>query len=90
MTRPRRRLWRVFFWIAIAAILIEVLGLTSTFVEQHRRRVGSAAGLLPDQIASIVHLWPSLQGLQRKDVLAAISWAGLSYRITPDAPSITP
>jgi two-component system, OmpR family, osmolarity sensor histidine kinase EnvZ len=90
VTRPRRRLWRVFFWIAIAAILIEVLGLTSTFVEQHRRRVGSAAGLLPDQIASIVHLWPSLQGLQRKDVLAAISWAGLSYRITPDAPSITP
>jgi signal transduction histidine kinase len=80
----------VFFWIAIVAILIEVLGLTSTFVEQHRRRVGNAAGLLPDQIASIVHLWPSLQGSQRKDVLAAISWAGLSYRITPDAPSITP
>jgi two-component system osmolarity sensor histidine kinase EnvZ len=88
--RPRRRLWRVFFWIAIAAMLIEVLGLTSTFVEQHRRRVGNAAGLLPDQIASIVHLWPSLQPSQRKDVLAAISWAGLSYRITPDAPSITP
>ena len=90
MTRPRRRLWRVFFWIAIAAILIEVLGLTATFVEQHRRRVGNAAGLLPDQISSIVHLWPSLQGSQRKDVLAAISWAGLSYRITPDAPIITP
>jgi two-component system osmolarity sensor histidine kinase EnvZ len=90
VTLPRRRLWRVFFWIAIAAILIEVLGLTSTFVEQHRRRVGNAAGLLPDQIASIVHLWPSLQSSQRKDVLAAISWAGLSYRVTFDPPIITP
>jgi two-component system, OmpR family, osmolarity sensor histidine kinase EnvZ len=88
MTKPRRRLWRVFFWIAIAAILIEALGLTSTFVEQHRRRVGGAAGLLPDQIAAIVHLWPSLQGTQRHDVLAAISWVGLSYRVTPDAPVV--
>jgi len=90
VTPPRRRLWRVFFWIAIAAILIEVLGLTSTFVEQHRRRVGNAAGLLPDQIASIVHLWPSLQSSQRKDVLAAISGAGLSYRVTFDRPIVTP
>jgi two-component system, OmpR family, osmolarity sensor histidine kinase EnvZ len=90
VTLPRRRLWRVFFWIAIAAILIEVLGLTSTFVEQHRRRVGSAAGLLPDQIASIVHLWPSLQSSPRKDVLSAISWAGLSYRVTFDPPIVTP
>jgi two-component system, OmpR family, osmolarity sensor histidine kinase EnvZ len=90
VTLPRRRLWRAFFWIAIAAILIEVLGLTSTFVEQHRRRVGSAAGLLPDQIASILHLWPSLQSSQRKDVLAAISWAGLSYRVTSDPPIVTP
>lgn len=90
MTLPRRRLWRVLFWIAIAAILIEVLGLTSTFVEQHRRRSGNAAGLLPDQIASVVHLWPSLQRSQREDVLMAISWAGLSYRISSDPPVVTP
>ena len=89
MTLPRRRLWRVFFWIAIAAILIEVLGLTATFVEQHRRRVGRDAGLLPDQIASIVHLWPSLQKSQRQDVLAAISGAGLSYRVMPEGPVVT-
>jgi two-component system osmolarity sensor histidine kinase EnvZ len=90
VTLPRRRLWRLFFWIAIAAILIEVLGLTATFVEQQRRRIGRDAGLLPDQIAAIVHLWPSLQPSQRKDVLAAISWAGLSYRVTPDAPVVLP
>jgi signal transduction histidine kinase len=80
----------VFFWIAIAAILIEVLGLTATFVEQQRRRIGRDAGLLPDQIAAIVHLWPSLQPSQRKDVLSAISWAGLSYRVTTDAPVVLP
>jgi two-component system, OmpR family, osmolarity sensor histidine kinase EnvZ len=90
VTLPRRRLWRVFFWIAIVAILIEVLGLTSTFVEQHRRRIGSAAGLLPDQIAAIVHLWPSLQRSQRQDVLAAISWAGLSYRVISETPVVAP
>jgi two-component system osmolarity sensor histidine kinase EnvZ len=90
VTLPRRRLWRVFFWVAIAAILIEVLGLTSTFIEQHQRRIGRAAGLLPDQIAAIVHLWPSLQTSQRKDVLSAISGAGLSYRVTSDPPVVAP
>ena len=43
MTLPRRRLWRLFFWIAVIAILVELLGLTSTFVEARRRRVGEAA-----------------------------------------------
>lgn len=90
MKAPRRRLWRVFFWIAIVAILVEVLGLTSTFVELHRRRVGNAAGLVPDQIAAVVHLWPSLEVSQRQDVLAAISWAGLSYRITSEPPIAAP
>ena len=86
MTIPRRRLWRAFFWIAAIALLVEVLGLTSTFIELHRQRVGGAAGLVPDQIAAVVHLWPSLGQSQRKDLLAAISWAGLSYRVTPEAP----
>jgi len=86
---PRRRLWRVFFWIAVVAILVEVLALTSTFIEAHRRRVGLAAGLVPDQIAALVHLWPGLSEQQRKEVLAAISWAGLYVRVTPDAPSVS-
>jgi two-component system, OmpR family, osmolarity sensor histidine kinase EnvZ len=83
---PRRRLWRAFFWIAAVAILIEVLGLTSTFVELHRQTTDDAAGLAPDQIAAVAHLWPSLSETQRRGVLAAISWAGLSYRITSEAP----
>ena len=58
MTLPRRKLWRFFFWIAFAAILLEVLGLTNTFLELHRRNRGSTAGLAPDQIAGVVHLWP--------------------------------
>jgi hypothetical protein len=65
VTVPRRRLRRAFFWIAIIAILVEVLALTSTFVELHRRRGGSAAGLVPDQIVAVVRLWPSLEESQR-------------------------
>lgn len=90
MKVPRRRLWRVFFWIAIVAILVEVLALTSTFAELHRRRVGGAAGLVPDQIAAVVRLWPSLEESQRQNVLSAISWAGLSYRITSQPPIAAP
>ncbi len=89
MTVPRRRLWRFFFWIAVVAILVEVLGLTSTFVEERRRRVGNAAGLVPDQIAALVRLWPGLNESQRKDVLGAISWAGLNYRVTPAVPPLS-
>jgi len=87
VTVPRRRLWRVFFWVAVIAILVEVLGLTSTFVELRRRRVGEAAGLVPDQIAAVVHLWPTLGQAQRKDLLTATSWAGLNFRVTPEAPA---
>ena len=86
MTVPRRRLWRVFFWVAIVAILVEVLGLTSTFVELRRHRIGDAAGLVPDQIAAVVRLWPSLAPAQRRDMLTATSWAGLNFHITSDAP----
>ena len=86
MTLPRRRLWRLFFWIALFAILVEVLGLTSTFVEARRRRVGNDAGLVPDQIASVVHLWPGLDEPQRKDVLRASSSAGLNFSISPEGP----
>jgi two-component system, OmpR family, osmolarity sensor histidine kinase EnvZ len=82
----RIRLWRVFFWLAAIAVVLEVLGLTSTFVEMRRQRVGGAAGLVPDQIAAVVRLWRSLDEPQRKDVLTAISGAGLSYRVTPEAP----
>ena len=82
----RIRLWRLFFWIAAIALVLEILGLTSTFIEMRRQRVGGAAGLVPDQIAAVVHLWRSLGETQRKDVLTAISGAGLSYRVTPEAP----
>jgi signal transduction histidine kinase len=74
------------FWIAVLAILIEVLALTSTFVEAVKRRAGSGVGLVPDQIAAVVHLLPQLSGPQSSDVLVAISWAGLSYRLTREAP----
>jgi two-component system, OmpR family, osmolarity sensor histidine kinase EnvZ len=83
---PRRRWWRVFFWIAVAAILVEVLALTSTFMEAHRRRIGSAAGLVPDQIAAVVHLWPSLDHAQRREMLRAISWPGLNVHVGADGP----
>jgi two-component system osmolarity sensor histidine kinase EnvZ len=86
VTLPRRRLWRFFFWIALFAILVEVLGLTSTFVEARRRRVGNDAGLVPDQIASVVHLWTGLDESQRKDVLRASSSAGLNFRVSPEGP----
>jgi two-component system, OmpR family, osmolarity sensor histidine kinase EnvZ len=87
MTLPRKRWWRVFFWIAVIAILIEVLALTSTFVEARRRRVGDAPGLVPDQIAAVVHLWPSLKEPQRRDMLVALSSAGLNYHVTTEAPA---
>ena len=86
MRLPRRRLWRVFFWIALVAILVEVLALTSTFVESRRRRAGNDTGLVPDQIAAVVRLWPRLDEPQRKDVLGAISWPGLRFRVTPEGP----
>ena len=82
----RIRLWRVFFWIAAIALVLEVLGLTSTFIEIRRQRIGGAAGLVPDQIAAVVRLWRSLDESQRKDVLTAISGTGLSYRVTSQAP----
>jgi signal transduction histidine kinase len=86
MTLPRRRLWRLFFWIAVIAILVEVLGLTSTFVEAGRRRAGEGAGLVPDQIAAVVHLWPSLNDPQRTEMLRAVSSASLNMRVTPEGP----
>ncbi len=90
MKGRRIRLWRVFFWIAAIALLLEILGLTSTFVEMRRQRVGGAAGLVPDQIAAVVRLWRSLDESQRKDVLTAISGAGLAYRVTSEAPVESP
>jgi two-component system, OmpR family, osmolarity sensor histidine kinase EnvZ len=83
----RIRLWRIFFWIAAIALVVEVLGLTSTFVELRRQRAGAAAGLLPDQIAAVVRLWRSLDENQGRDVLAAISGAGLAWRVTSDPPA---
>ena len=89
MNLPRRRLWRVFFWVAIIAILVEVLGLTSTFVELRRHRIGDAVGLVPDQIAAVVRLWPSLAPAQRRDLLAATTWAGLNFHVATDPPAIS-
>lgn len=86
MKARRIRLWRVFFWIAAIALVLEVLGLTSTFVEMRRQRVGGASGLVPDQIAAVVRLWRNLDASERRDVLAAISGAGLAYRVTSEGP----
>jgi two-component system osmolarity sensor histidine kinase EnvZ len=83
---PRRRLWRLFFWIVAIALILEAVGLTSTFIELRRQRVGLNGGLVADQIAAVVHLWPTLEADQRRDVLTAISWAGLRYRATSDGP----
>src|SRR5262249_23235829 len=86
VTLPRRRWWRIFCWIAVVSILVEVLALTSPFIEAHRRRIGSAAGLVPDQIAAVVHLWPGLDEMQRRDMLRAISWPGLNVHVGTDGP----
>jgi signal transduction histidine kinase len=84
--RRRIRLWRVFFWIAAIALVLEILGLTSTFVDIRRQRASGAAGLVPDQIAAVVRLWRSLDATQGRDLLTAVSGAGLSYRVTSEAP----
>ena len=76
----------VLFWIAFAAILLEVLGLTNTFLELHRRNRGNTAGLAPDQIAAVVHLWPSLNETQRGDLLSAASGGGISFRVASQPP----
>ena len=90
MKARRIRLWRVFFWIAAIALVLEILGLTSTFVEMRRQRVAGTAALVPDQIAAVVRLWHSLDATQRRDVLTAISGAGLTYRVTSEAPTESP
>lgn len=90
MTLRRPRLWRVLFWAALIAVLVEALGLTSTFIELRRRRLEDAAGLAPDQIASVVRLWPSLGDAQKEGVLNALSWSGLSYRTSSQAPVAAP
>lgn len=90
MRLSRPPLWRVLFWTALVAIFVEVLGLTSTFMELRRRRLEDATGLAPDQIAAVVRLWPSLDRAQREGVLSAISWAGLSYRISSYGPVAAP
>jgi two-component system osmolarity sensor histidine kinase EnvZ len=83
-------LWRVLYWTALIAMLVEAIGLTSNFAELRRRHVEDASALAPDQIAAVVRLWPSLDGAQREDVLAAISWAGLRYRATAQGPVAAP
>jgi two-component system, OmpR family, osmolarity sensor histidine kinase EnvZ len=90
VTVPRRRLWRIFFWIVAIALVIEALGLTSTFIELRRQRLGISGGLVADQIAAVVHLWPSLNEDQRRDVLTAMSSAGLRYRVVSEGPVKTP
>lgn len=90
MKAPRRRLWRVFFWIAAVALITEALGLTSSFVELRRQRADFGGGLVADQIAALVQLWPGLNDDQRRDVLNAASSAGLRYRVTSDGPVETP
>jgi two-component system, OmpR family, osmolarity sensor histidine kinase EnvZ len=67
-------------------MLVEVLGLTSTFIDARRRQLGNDPGLVPDQIAAVVRLWPRLDEQLRQDVLGAISSARLRYRVTPEEP----
>jgi signal transduction histidine kinase len=61
-----------------------LLCVRSTPAAMHR--VGDATGLVPDQIAAVVRLWPSLAPAQRRDLLTATSWAGLNFYVTPGAP----
>jgi two-component system, OmpR family, osmolarity sensor histidine kinase EnvZ len=58
-------------------------------VEAQRRRVGNAAGLVPDQIAAVVRLWSGLDESRRKDLLRASSSAGLTFRLTQDPPHLS-
>jgi signal transduction histidine kinase len=85
--RPRGRLWRLLYWTAILALVAEALGLTATFRELRRRRAEDAAELAPDQIAAVVRLWPSLTAAQKPEVLRALSWSGLSYRMVSEPPA---
>ena len=89
MRTRRRKLWRGLYWVAILAIVAEVLGLTATFRELQRRRAEDATELAPDQIAAVARLWPSLTQTQKPQMLRALSWSGLSYRIVeaPPAPA---
>ena len=88
--KRRAGLWRVLYWVAILAILAEALGLTATFRELRRRRAEDAAELAPDQIAAVARLWPSLDAMQKPNVLRALSWSGLNYRVVSEAPSAAP
>src|SRR5262249_3689221 len=58
-------------------------------MEAQRRRAGNSAGLVPDQIAAVVRLWPGLDESQRKDLLRASSSAGLTFRLTQDPPHLS-
>jgi len=82
----RLSIWRVLFWLAILAFLIEALGLGATLVDLRSRRADNAVGLAPDQIAAVARLWPSIDEEQRNGVIAALSWTGLSYSVTSGAP----
>jgi two-component system osmolarity sensor histidine kinase EnvZ len=88
--KRRAGLWRVLYWLAILAIVAEALGLTATFRELKRRRAEDAAELAPDQIAAVARLWPSLTATQKPEVLRALSWSGLNYRVVPEAPATAP
>jgi len=88
--KRRAGLWRVLYWFAILAIVAEALGLTATFRELKRRRAEDAAELAPDQIAAVARLWPSLTTTQRPEVLRALSWSGLNYRVVSEAPAAAP
>ncbi len=83
-------LWRALYWVAILAIVAEALGLTATFRDLRRRRIEGASELAPDQIAAVVHLWPSLTPMQKPQVLRALSWSGLTYRTTSEPPVAEP
>jgi two-component system osmolarity sensor histidine kinase EnvZ len=86
----RARFWRLLYWIAILAIVAEALGLVATFRELKRRRGEDAAELAPDQIAAVARLWPNLTTTQRPEVLRALSWSGLNYRVVSEAPVAAP
>ncbi len=55
-----------------------------------RRRAEDAAELAPDQIAAVARLWPSLTAAQKPQVLRALSWSGLSYRVVAAPPTPAP
>ncbi len=84
----RLTVWRWLYGLVILAFVIEALGLTATLIDLRGRRADNDAGLAQDQIAAVAGLWPSLDPAHQRQLLAALSWTGLSYRVASEPPMV--